>query len=262
MGRAGTGGATVRRQSIASTNKANCAGVSVIVPSTSGGQTNPALLEPLGEQAQAAAVPVQAFEIMAAFAAEDEHVAAERIGADDLLHLGRQAVEPCPQINRPTGQKHLRARRQRNHPDPRSADRTRRNAFSLTPLSTSTRAPSGRSISITPTRSARARPAPRGHIAPAAIGIRELSPRCIGHDTDLNKLRRPGRHGSHRQRRLTSRSPVVQQAGRDPVATGNHTNLAALGRHLGKQRRLWLRVHRRRRSTINLPTHSKCLLLD
>jgi hypothetical protein len=31
---------------------------------------------------------------MAAFAAKDEHVAAERIGADDLLHLGRQAIEP------------------------------------------------------------------------------------------------------------------------------------------------------------------------
>ena len=37
---------------------------------------------------------------MAAFAAKDEHVAAERIGADDLLHLGRQAVEPGTQIDR------------------------------------------------------------------------------------------------------------------------------------------------------------------
>ena len=33
-------------------------------------------------------------------AAEDKHVAAEGIGADDLLHLGRQAVEPSAQIKR------------------------------------------------------------------------------------------------------------------------------------------------------------------
>src|SRR3954469_6656113 len=112
---------------------------------------------------------------MAAFAAEDEHVAAERIGADYMLHLGRQAVEPCPQINRLTGQKHLRSRPQGDHPNPRSADRTRRNAFSLTPLSTRTRAPSGRSISITPIRSAKLSPAPRGHIAPAAVGTVALS---------------------------------------------------------------------------------------
>jgi hypothetical protein len=40
MGRGGAGGAIVRRQSIASISNANCAGVSVIVSSTSGGQTN------------------------------------------------------------------------------------------------------------------------------------------------------------------------------------------------------------------------------
>jgi long-chain acyl-CoA synthetase len=67
-------------------------------------------------------------------------------------------------------------RRMGDHPDPRSADRTRRSAFSLTLLSTRTRTPSGRSISITPTRSAKAGPAPRGHIAPAAIGTLGLSP--------------------------------------------------------------------------------------
>jgi hypothetical protein len=39
-GRGGSGGAIVRRQSIASTSIANCAGVNVIVPSTIGGQTN------------------------------------------------------------------------------------------------------------------------------------------------------------------------------------------------------------------------------
>src|SRR3954453_4521428 len=52
-------------------------------------------------------LPVQTFQIMAAFAAEDEHLAAEWIGADDLLHPGRQTIEPGPQINRLTGQRHL-----------------------------------------------------------------------------------------------------------------------------------------------------------
>jgi hypothetical protein len=33
---------------------------------------------------------------LAAFAAKDEDVAAERIGADDLLHLGRKAIKPGP----------------------------------------------------------------------------------------------------------------------------------------------------------------------
>jgi hypothetical protein len=53
---------------------------------------------------------------------------------------------------------------------PRSADKTRRSAFSLTPLSMRTRTPCGRSISITPARSAKARPLPSGPIAPAVIG--------------------------------------------------------------------------------------------
>jgi hypothetical protein len=111
-----------------------------------------------------------------ALAAEDEDMAAERIGADDLLCLRRQAVKAGAQIDRLASEKDLRSRRQGNHPDPRNAARTRRSAFSLTLLSTRTRTPSGRSISITPTRSAKARPAPRGHTAPAAIGTVELSP--------------------------------------------------------------------------------------
>jgi hypothetical protein len=40
MGRGGAGGAIVRRQSIASISSANCADVSVSVPSTIGGHTN------------------------------------------------------------------------------------------------------------------------------------------------------------------------------------------------------------------------------
>src|SRR5438105_14788603 len=108
---------------------------------------------------------------MAAFAAKDEHVAAERIGADDLLHLGRQAVEPGTQIDRLASEKDLCSRRQADHPSLLTADSTRRSAFSLTPLSTRTRTPSGRSISIIPTRSINARPVPRGGTAPVVIGI-------------------------------------------------------------------------------------------
>src|SRR4029079_16532694 len=92
----------------------------------------------------------------------DEDMAAERIGADDLLHLCRQPIEPGPQIDRLAGQKHLGTRCQADHPSPFTAASTRRSAFSLTPPSTRTRTPSGRSISITPARSANVRPAPRG----------------------------------------------------------------------------------------------------
>src|SRR5690349_2824556 len=113
---------------------------------------------------------------MAALAAEDEDVAAERIGADDLLCLRRQAVEAGAQIDRLASEKDLRSRRQGNHPHPRNAARTRRSAFSLTLLSTRTRAPSGRSISITPTRSAKARPAPRGHTAPPPLALSNSHP--------------------------------------------------------------------------------------
>src|SRR5580693_1183149 len=170
MGRGGAGGAIVRRQSIASISSASCAGVNVSVPSTIGGHTNLWRSRRLANR-HSAAVPIQAFEIMAPFAAKDEHVAAERIGANDLLHLGRQAVEPGAQINRLAGEEDLCSRRQTDHPSPLTADSTRRSAFSLTLLSTRTRTPSGRSISITPTRSAKARPVPRGHTAPVVIGI-------------------------------------------------------------------------------------------
>ena len=175
MGRGGDGGAIVRRQSIASINSANCAGV--IVPSTSGGPDEFAPLQTFGEQTQATAVPVQALQIMTAFAAEDENLAAERIGTDDLLHLCRQTIKPGAQIDRLTGEKNLRSRRQADNRNPRTADSTRRSAGSSTPPSTRTRTPSGRSISITPARPAKAEPVPReqADAAPLAIRIDGLS---------------------------------------------------------------------------------------
>src|SRR5215471_1854153 len=174
IGRGGSGGAIVRRQSIASTSSANCAGVNVIVPSTIGGQTNLWRSRRLANRHRPLPSQYRPFKIVAAFAAKDEHMAAERIGANDLLHLGRQTVKPGAQIDRLAGEKDLCSRRQADHPSPRTAASTRRSAFSLTPRSTRTRTPSGRSISITPTRSAKARPVPRGPTAPAVIGIAGL----------------------------------------------------------------------------------------
>src|SRR5271167_766724 len=110
---------------------------------------------------------------MTAFAAKQEDMAAERIGADDLLHLGRQTIKPGAQINRLTGEKNLGSRCQADHRNPRTADSTRRSAASSTPPLTRTRTPCGRSISITPARSANAAPAPRVPAATAAIRIAE-----------------------------------------------------------------------------------------
>ena len=128
----------VRRQSIASTNTENCAGVSVIAPSTIGGQP------------QTAAVPVQAFEIVTALAAEDKQIAPEGISADHLLGLGCQAVEPVAQIDWTTRERNLGAGRQADHVTPFIARSARDSAFSLTKASTLTRTPFGSAISIDP----------------------------------------------------------------------------------------------------------------
>jgi len=94
VGTAGKVGATVRRQSIASTKRASCAGVSCRLPSTIGGHRGPAglrsdlwkrrgqqaaegeaaLLQPLGEEAKARAVPVEDLQIIAPLTAEDEEM--------------------------------------------------------------------------------------------------------------------------------------------------------------------------------------------
>ena len=90
-------------------------------------------------------------------------MAAERIGANNLLYFGRQTVKPGAQIDWPAGEKHFCSRRQSDHPGPRGADCTRRSAFSLMPLSTRTEPrPADQSRS-----SRRARP--RSGRCPAAI---------------------------------------------------------------------------------------------
>ena len=90
----------------------------------------PALLQPLGDEAQPRAVPVQTFEIVTALAAEDEEVTAEWIGPDHLLHLRRQAVEAVPKIDWAACEEDLGPGRQVDHIEPFIARKTRDNAFS------------------------------------------------------------------------------------------------------------------------------------
>ena len=59
-----------------------------------------ALLQPLGEEAETAAVPVQRLEIVAGLAAEQEQMTGKRIRTDDLLRFRGQALEPVPQVDR------------------------------------------------------------------------------------------------------------------------------------------------------------------
>jgi hypothetical protein len=67
---------------------------------------------------------------------------------------------------------------------------------------------------------------------------------------------------SRRQRSPPCRSPVVQQAGRDPVPAGNYRDPAALPFHFGHQRRLLLRRPLPAALDNDLPIHSKDLPLD
>jgi hypothetical protein len=128
-------------------------------------------------------------------------------------------------IDRLAGEKDLCSRRQADHHNPRTADSTRRNAFSLTPLSTRTRTPSGRSISITPTRSANARPVLRGHTAPAVIGIAGLgSDASATTPSRTNSTRGNSLERAVQTSGLPCRSPIIQQALRDPVPPGNDRN--------------------------------------
>src|SRR5215471_10900248 len=113
-----------------------------------------ALLQPLGEEAEPRAIPVQRLQVVAALAAKQEELTAERIGPDHLLHLRRQPVKAVAQIDRAAGEEDLGARRQADHTAPFIACSTQRSAFSLTLPSTRMRAPLGRAISITPRLSA------------------------------------------------------------------------------------------------------------
>jgi hypothetical protein len=118
---------------------------------------------------------------LAAFAAIQEQMTTERIGADDLLRLRRQAIEPVAQINRAAGEEYLGARCQADHTAPCTARNTRDSAVSLTDAPTFTRTPLGSAISILPVRSSRRSPVgDRGSGAASSTGaasvVRPITP--------------------------------------------------------------------------------------
>jgi hypothetical protein len=61
---------------------------------------------PISSAIAGSAIPIQPLEVIATFTLEDKQVTAERIGADHLLCLRSQAIEPVAEVNRPTGKEH------------------------------------------------------------------------------------------------------------------------------------------------------------
>jgi hypothetical protein len=95
-----------------------------------------------------ATIPIEAFEIVAAFAAEDEEVPTEEIGTDHLLGLRGKAVKPIALINGAASEKDFCSGRQADHASRFMARSIRNNAFSLPEASTLIRVPFGSVISI------------------------------------------------------------------------------------------------------------------
>jgi hypothetical protein len=170
------------------------------------------------------------FQIMAALAAEDEDVAAERIGADDLLCLCRQAVEAGAQIKRETPS--FPAAGQSSGPPQGRQDPPQRLLVDAT-IDAHPNPVRQIDLDHPDTLGQGQTGTPRAYRTRRHWHCRALT-RCIGDDTELNKFGRPHRRGSRRQRcGLPCRSPIVQQACRNPVPASNHRNLAALGFYLG-----------------------------
>src|SRR5512132_3769896 len=75
----------------------------------------PAPLQPLGEQAETLAVPIQHLDQVSASATKDEQMPGERIVPQHLLRPQRKPVEPFAHIRRAQRQVHPHARRNRDH---------------------------------------------------------------------------------------------------------------------------------------------------
>src|SRR5512144_2997713 len=75
----------------------------------------PAPLQPLGEQAETLAVPIQHLDQVAALAAEDEQMPGERILPQHLLRQQQKPVEPLAPVRGAQRQVHPHARRNRDH---------------------------------------------------------------------------------------------------------------------------------------------------
>src|SRR5277367_4176290 len=114
-----------------------------------------ALLETLGEQAQALSIPVKSLQQTATLASKQEQRTRERVQLQSLSHPRRQTVEATAHIDRFQRQIDSGARVRRQH-QPRTApmaENTRRNAPVSTSPPTRTRQPFGSSTSIDPPRS-------------------------------------------------------------------------------------------------------------
>ena len=199
-----------------------------------------ALLKTLGNQPHAGAVPIEAFEIVAAFATKDEEVAAERIGTDHLLRLGRQAVKPVAQIDRTARKKYLCARRQADHASPFMARSTRDSAFSLTNASTLTRVPFRSVISIDPPlpSAGGGSGAEAGSGGASNAGPLDVLPWTVPTGNELNILGRARRNSG----RLARRTPIVEQALRHAAPPRDQAHFATFRVDLGEQCRLLVRA--------------------
>ena len=120
------------RQSMPSSSIDSCAGVSDTLPDVGLRPDEAAALESLGQQHQALAVEPQHLEDVAAAAAEDEDVAAERVLGERGLHQRGQAVEALPHVGVAGGEPHARARGQADHAALPSACSTQRTVASST----------------------------------------------------------------------------------------------------------------------------------
>lgn len=112
----------------------------------------PAALQPLGEQAQSLTVPKERLDEIAAPAAKDEELTAERIALQFLLDDARQTVKTLAHVGRASRKPHARTldRRQMRASHALSARMTRDSPSSSTsPLTRSTQ-PSGKAISTSP----------------------------------------------------------------------------------------------------------------
>lgn len=129
-----------------------------------------AVLEPLGEQAQAVAVPSQHLDSVSASAPEHEDLAAEGIGLELDLNEGRQPVEAAPHVGDAGRDPDPRPRRRGDH----------RNSTASTCASTWA---SGRpsTVSCAPLRSIVSRPnAAAGTSSISGVSSLSVSPRMIG----------------------------------------------------------------------------------
>jgi hypothetical protein len=99
IGWTGSGGAIVRRQSIASISTEKLRRCEHHRSIHNRRPDEAPLLKSLGNQPHSATIPTETFEIVAAFATEDEEVPTERIGTDHLLGLRGKAVKSVAQID-------------------------------------------------------------------------------------------------------------------------------------------------------------------